>query len=397
VKKIPATAVWLTGVLFAALLEVPALATEASAAIASEGSLRKPPPTANPWPEKVRAAVRAIYPELFTTPSQVTTLVVIALNGDGSVYRNTKRALGLQEAGGGLTFQKNYDAIGVQVEDFQAIGAVSLDTSGSMSGDQDIGWSIADTAGTGNKDATPLIISYGVLYSTVDPARSSALVRSAVRQHYGDLVRRPHGATCNRVTVYMTAAGTIDWARVGTLNFNEAQPATLSAEDFLALGVTADRVGPVGQTVIRAGEGTRRNPSRLLLIKYAWPRRPAEAASQPVTNRFASIASDGGATLAIVDHYFPDEFTLPKSTPEAWVLLDHAGDVLRTGRFPTAGAWGQMSEVIRSQFPGIRIEQSLFGEIRSSAGKSAMIDLVWLKSDSPVPAPAADGPVSGNH
>jgi len=394
-KPVVATAVWVTGMLLAALPEAPALATEASAATASEDSLRKPPPVANPWPDKVREAVVAIYPELFSTPAQAASVVIIALNGDGNVYASTKRPF--TEQGGELTFQKTYDAVGVDMEDLQAAGGGTPDNLASVSGDQDIGWSYAETAAAGKTDATELVIAYGVLYSTVNPARPSALVRKAVRQRYGDLVRRPHGMICNRVTVFMTAAGMIARAKVDRLNFNEVQPATLSAEDFLALGVGANRLGPVGQTVIRAGDGTRLNPMRLLLINYAWPRRPTEAASQPVTNRFVSFASDGVATLAIVDHYFPDEFRAPKPTPEAWLLLDHAGNVVRFGRFPTAGAWGQMNEFIKSQFPGIRTEQSAFGEIGNAAGKTAMVDFVWLTRDSPIPAPAAGGPVSGNH
>jgi hypothetical protein len=139
---------------------MPALSTAASPAIESVESLRKPPPATNPWPEKARAAVRATYPELFTAPAGAgQTLVIIALNSDGTIYKSTKRAMGAETV---ATSQKTYDAVGVEMEDFQATGTsggVSDGTLGIVLGAPDIEPSVGITGGASADAQDPVFIS----------------------------------------------------------------------------------------------------------------------------------------------------------------------------------------------------------------------------------------------
>jgi len=368
----------------AAQPQTPTLSTSTSPAIESPEILRKPPPATNPWPEKVRAAVRAIYPELFATPAaDSVTLVVVALNSDGTVYKSTKRAMGAETVD---TSQKTYDAVGVDLGDFQAVGTTgpSDGTEAIVLGNSDIGASVAIRLNASAQAQDPVEIFYGVLYSTLDPKRPTSQVRTAVQKRYAHLVRRPKAGMFERVTVYMTAAGGIDRAKTDTLNLAERQPAFLAPDDFLVLGLTPDQVGAIGQTVISEGAGTPHDPSRVLLINYAWPRKSFEGPAQPVANQFAFATSDGGVTLAIVNHYIADAFTAPESAPEPWILLDHDGKVLRAGRFSSSD-WQHMTEPLSALFPGMRMQQCSFAAVTDAAGKSVMVNFVWLAPDSPVP------------
>jgi hypothetical protein len=343
-------------------------------------SLRKPPPAASPWPDKVRAAVRASDPQLFTAPAdEGNTLIVIALNGDGTTYKMKKRALGVETV---ATGQTTYDEVGVNIEDFQVIGTTgAVANAAIVLGSPDVEPSQGMTQRGSTTES--LIIFYGVLCSTLDPTQPTSLVRTAVQKRFEHLVRRPKSTVFNRVTVYMNNSGRIDRARSDTVDFAERQPAFLIAADFFSLGLTAEQVGQIGQAVISEDQDPD-GTNKVLLVNFAWPRKDTDGPVQPVINRFAAAANDGGVSLAIVSHYIPDAFDTPKLTPGPWVLLDHEGRVLQTGHFPTTD-WGQMTQTFSALTPGIRLQAMSLDAITNRAGKSVMVAYAWLTPDSPVP------------
>lgn len=360
--------------------ETPAIYTE---------SLRKPPPAISSWPEQVRAALQATHPELISAQAtESNSALVVALNGDGSLYNSAKKTLAANDAIG--TFQPTYDAVGVDMQDFQVIGLTNGGSAGGMIfGFPELEPTVAIVTWLGpGAEVNPIF--YGVLHSTLDPRRPTSQVRTAVRKRYAQLVQAPKGQTFNRVTVFMKGGGGIDRAKADALNLAERQPAFLAVEDFLALGVTPDRVGRIGQAIISEDQ-TGNGATKILLIDYAWPRRVSEGNSKPVANRFMSATNDGGVSLAIVNHYIPDAFDTPKSTPGPWALLDHEGKVLRTGRFPTAD-WTKITETFSSLAPGIRLQAMAMTAITNSVGKSVMIAFAWLTPDSPEPGVVPSAP-----
>jgi BlaR1 peptidase M56 len=253
----------------AAALQAPSLTSSHADSENSEGAVHFHVTHPDMWAQKARVAAIATYPELANGgTAKGLTEIVIALNGDGSVYKSFKREFSATESPTIVTDQKTFDSLGIDIRDFQASGLSNSESKG-----------LARAGG-------PIVIAYGVLYSTIDSTRATSTVRKAVRERYADRLQPTQGDILNHVTVLMNDTGGIDRGVADLLNLGDKQPSELTLKPFTLLGASPTEIGPIGQTEIRVGQGTSANPSRVLLIDYAWPRRANELATQPVINRF---------------------------------------------------------------------------------------------------------------
>jgi hypothetical protein len=114
---------------------------------------------------------------------------------------------------------------------------------------------------------------HGVLPS--EHARST--VRRVVRARYADLFKPAGSDTVNLVTVYMNDHGDIDRARVEEISGGAVDAATLTVPDrFVALGLKRDEIGSIGFDRLVEAHGAQHQADAILLVLYAWPRRPNE-------------------------------------------------------------------------------------------------------------------------
>ena len=206
---------------------------------------------------------------------------------------------------------------------------------------------------------------------------------------------RVFGDGSSLLTVFMTETGDIDRVQEEVskdLQVDKDVDAELEAlatpERFVAMGIASQRVGLIGTTKLYAGHYKNDRDMKILLVIYAWPRRPNEPGPRyepPEQPAAAGANDDPAVNRAIAEHYFPDLYTFPKAWPRAdpWVLLDRQGRVLTTGRRVVMSG-RDIQLYVESLYPGIRTDGIQVTTVRGERGQSADVGFVWLAADSPV-------------
>jgi hypothetical protein len=100
----------------------------------------------------------------------------------------------------------------------------------------------------------------------------------------------------------------------------------------------------------------------------------------------AAGAGDAAIIRAIVARYFPEVNEGADPGLSRWVLFDHEGRVVRTGRGPAAGE-PELRALIEQGQSGARIAQFRTVRIGEDRGSPISIALAWSAAASPAPGP----------
>ena len=129
-------------------------------------------------------------------------------------------------------------------------------------------------------------------------------------------------------------------------------------------------------------DAARPSPAREMAAPMA--PAPAETLRLPPPTGAASDASDAATVRAIIARYFPE--TGADAGLTRWILFDHEGRVLRTGRWPSAQASG-LRPYIESLEPRSRIAQFRVVRVDDGRGGSVSAALAWSGAEAPLPGP----------
>ena len=353
---------------YALLLATAAMSAPSAVHTATIDTLIKPPLVEDPRLAVIQRAVRTTYPELFYSSAAPGWVVVtLLMYQDGTVYKGYKD--NTQPQPYITSTPKAFDAMGV------AYGyrgdRVQLEMQGGSAG------------------ATRIYVRTYFLTPVSDPTRDVALVRAKVNEHYRTLYKPLSADRLFELTVMMTELGDFERATMDSVKTIDTDVVP-SPEHFIAMGIPRERIGPIGKAMLFDGAYQDESNSKRLLVVYAWPRREGERAPrpwQPEQEGPAAPNDDPAINRAIAEKYFPDlyTYTTPNNEPIAdfWVLLDHEGKVLATGR-RFLGSRGELKLYLESLYPGISTDGFQPTELKSDHGRSAVVSFMWLAADSPV-------------
>jgi hypothetical protein len=150
------------------------------------------------------------------------------------------------------------------------------------------------------------------------------------------------------------------------LEISSTPPSELSASEssFNRFGAQADDLGYIGAASIDF-------PANTVLVVFAGTRN---------------------ANQALVQRFFPEVFEKGRSLSGGiWILLDHDGQVLRTGQ--ESIKFGHLRQILEKRYPGIQTSDMtatpVVGRdgqpIRDMLGQPFQLYCVWLAADSALP------------
>jgi hypothetical protein len=244
----------------------------------------------------------------------------------------------------------------------------------------------------------PPVPGHPVLYSwayTLRPESeriSDAQVRAATAAYFNGKLP-PHDATANipLVTAVMDAQGRFDRSsieyRAPQVNgpFLESAFDADSAARLAALGLQPADTGRSGTMMVGSEDLPGGEPGGFAVVTYAWPKtlRPAEPTPA------SSVASDVDHVAAVQvlrSQFSPQQLLDTSDGRHAWVLLDHFGRVLVSGRSSGEARRPPVVELMEHH-PELRIESSLSTAIEDAANRGVRYEaeFLWLSADSPAP------------
>jgi hypothetical protein len=223
-----------------------------------------------------------------------------------------------------------------------------------------------------------------------------AVIQEVVRSTYPELFSSSATPGWVAITLLMNQDGTL---YKGYKDQTRPQPyITGRSKAFDAMGAEYEHYGDRVQLDMRGGSaGATRIYVRAYLPKpvpdstndvaLARAGEPAAKRWQTEQDGPAAPNDDPAVNRAIAEKYFPDlhTYTTPmnESIADFWVLLSHEGKVLATGR-RYSGSRGDMKLYLESLYPGIRTDGFQPTELRSDHGRPAVVNFMWLASNSPV-------------
>jgi hypothetical protein len=355
---------------FTLLLATAAMDAPSATPAGTTDSLLKPPLLEDPRQAVIQKVVRSTYPELFSSSAAPGWVAItLLMNQDGTLFKGYKDDT--QPHPYITNKLKAFDAMGVEYEHHG--DRVQLDMQGGSAG------------------ATRIYVRTYFLNPVSDPTRDVALVRAKVNERYRALYKPLSAHRITQVTVLMTESGDIERAKMELVKATDAADVVPSPEHFIAMGISRERIGPIGKAMLFEGTYEDGLKSERLLVIYAWPRRAGEPAPNPWQPEQAGPAApndDPVVNRAIAQKYFRDlyTFTAPKNEwpiADFWVLLDHEGKVLATGR-RFSGSRGDLKLYLESLYPGIRTDSYQPVEFKGDQGRLAVVNFMWLTADSPV-------------
>jgi hypothetical protein len=226
--------------------------------------LLKPPLVEDARQAIIQKLVRSNYPELFSSSAAPGWVAItLLMNQDGTLYKGYKDATQPQPY---ITNKlKAFDAMGVEYEHHG--DRVQLDMRGGSAG------------------GTRIYVRTYFLKPVSDPTRDVALVRAKVNERYRALYKPVSADRLNKVIVMMTESGSIEHARVDSVEATDAVDVAPSPKQFVGLGIPVEQIGPVGKAMLFDGEYEDGLKSKRLMVMYAWPRRANERARTRRGNR----------------------------------------------------------------------------------------------------------------
>lgn len=169
-----------------------------------------------------------------------------------------------------------------------------------------------EEVGNGRRLQNHLVVQFAVLPAAHDEQRAPLKVWEAVAARHAALLLPREAPLANRVIVLLAEDGSILRERI---EFGTPERMRTASADFTALGVADGDIGVRGvmtlgrnnyqdvegvsddQQMLRAALWSALGKRDELIVHYAWPRRPGEAAAaQPAASRradAASLAADG--------------------------------------------------------------------------------------------------------
>lgn len=331
---------------------------------------------------QIQPVILKKYPEILTAPAEDTTYVVaMSLRSDGSIRASDLRL----------------SSSGRLVEDREFLRQLFSDDGGQA---MEMALPKGSKLANGAELPAPLFVMYQMLPSGYDESRSMLAVQNAVRAKYSQLLKSEESDTLNSVTVLMTEDGKIDRDLVGTVDMRNAQPNSAGQERlfarFRSMGLDPGQLAFVSGTGIhrradgKPGRATvfvdsngiwRKQPEDVLLIYYAWPRRPGEAAgAQQPSLDTPQMAAYRALTAALVQKHFPDAFRRGDSPDNTLLfVLSAAGHVVRTSRVTVEKNMALSPSFIQSLAPDLKLGSSAsFGNVRNSSGETVNAIFTWL-------------------
>jgi hypothetical protein len=290
----------------AVVLALSSLSVVPSAALADSAPapLRKlPPADVSQGAQWARTEVRQRFPDLFVAPIAGQVVVSLVFAPDGKVIHANKQAFAKDVAPKGLDVSVAAVAAGAEAEDV------------AYGGDEDL-YSVGPWLDTVNADRISVV--YAVLRWPLDPSRTSARVRQAVRAEFPELFVSAH--PLRYATVFMNDDGSIARSRteVQTPQMH-GTPLALLADPFQGMGVEPSTVGRSGVTYDQG-----------VTISYAWARRADDG--QNVRDFHIPLRpsrDDTSDDQAIIERYFPAQASLDRSK-QRWILMGRDGSVWGT-------------------------------------------------------------------
>ena len=291
-------------------------------------ALRKlPPADVSQGAQWARTEVRQRFPELFAAPIAGQVVVTLVFAPDGKVIHAGKQVFAEDVAPTGLNVSAAAVAAGAEAEDV------------AYGGDENL-YSVGPWLETVNADRISVV--YAVLRWPLDPSRTSAQVRRAVRAAFPELFASTYPP--RYATVFMNDDGSIARSRTEALTPQmQGTPLALLSDPFEGLGVESASIGRSGVTHDQG-----------MTITYAWARRTADG---PNVRDFhiplRPSRDDTSNDHAIIERYFPAPASLDRSK-QRWILMGRDGSIWGTGE----GAYNEFApnllRDVEARYPGIK-------------------------------------------
>jgi len=255
-----------------------------------------------------------------------------------------------------------------------------------------------------------------------DAERGEERVRQVVLQRYRELFRPLASGSLNQLTIVLDEQGGIVREQreqlivEGGRSFRFTRPTPVS---FAPLGMKWDDVGVIGQIQMtlfpenpRAVLSSDYSPS-LLIVRYAWPRRPGEpAGGENATARGAApkpreipetlrnltlpgpqLSPEATAAFMALEALARQHF--PPGSPASgnWMLMDQDRNVLRKGHIDLLAGQRMTADLLVRRMPGIKVTGFLPLGFRSpapdngAAPSTTSVYIFTLAPDSPLPPP----------
>lgn len=251
-----------------------------------------------PGLRKLAAAALSRYPELEHEPLARSVLITMVLNADGTVRLMNKEDSAPKSIEPPDAMQKRLERYGLTLKDENPalVSMMRLRTEGEHT------------------------VDLLLMIAPLDRAALEAKVKTAVAARYPTL--RPD--QLHLVTVVMNEDGTLRRVQRETSTSPEDWRDLPKFHRFKALGVPESELGFVGFLKLPAAAGGGEN----VFVQYAWPRNDRDSL-------FPSLLERERLQRTLVERYFPDLVRGGAPAHElAWLLLDHDGQLVSTGRTP---------------------------------------------------------------
>jgi beta-lactamase regulating signal transducer with metallopeptidase domain len=351
-------------------------------------SLRRPPGgDMSPLGQRGREVSRAQFPELFDRKIPGDAVVVVVFNNDGSLFSATKKEI----PPGALP-----DALKEWAQEIPA-GSDPEDIVAGSTQDEPIG------AWADSKNPYRVILVNKVLRWPVDPTRSTARVKQAVRAYFPDLLQVPE-YSLTLVTVFMNEDGTIKRGEKKVF-----PPGTMLSADsgpqFADLGVVPEDMGRHSSVNLWEPNSVE---TRFIGVNFAWPRRGDDRPEDP--NHWwywrnpppPASSEETPEDRAVLARYFPG--VLENGVRDGmglWVLVARDGTILKTGQslrghLTTRDKKGRLlrensqllaDRELQARYPGIMVGGCDYGGMThqiSVHDQKIPLDYACLRIESPV-------------
>lgn len=248
----------------------------------------------------------------------------------------------------------------------------------------------------GSSTRNNAVIAAATAPAGFDESRAVSRVHDAVRRSHSDLLLPGDGPVLNRFTVLMNEDGSIQRHMLEQSLREDLRRAPMEDAQFAermaarignVLSVNPAGLGVVGFTyVVDTNTPPAQSPGqmvmpRMVLVQYAWPRKPGEtgpSAPMTATAQQATRSIDERTALRLAEHYFPDAFT--NTAPEAGtptIALSPQGEVIAAGRVQYGSGLNHERLVSEQLVPGIRSGAFVSPRLTNAAGQSAVVSFVW--------------------
>ena len=251
-----------------------------------------------PGLRKLLTAAQSRYPELEHEPLTGSVLITMVLNVDGTVRLMNKEDTNPQRIEPSDEMQKRLERYGLTLKDENPalVSMVRMRTEAAHT------------------------VDLLIMIPPYDRAVIEGKVKAAVLARYPTL--RPD--QLHLVTVIMNADGTPRRVHHETLRSPDDSRDLPKFYRLSALGVPESELGFVGFLKLPAAAGIGDN----VFVQYAWPRNDRDSL-------FPSLLERERIQRGLIERHFPDLVREGAHAHElAWLLLDHDGQLVSTGRTP---------------------------------------------------------------